>query len=166
MLNGEIVNHLFENNISFTNVDDIANSVVTIINLELADQEYVKFMDKIRNFSKNLTNRWQDAQRIQERFFKRNNKWLNNDFILSITKSNQSCLESSQSDSGPSMKKAFVDLCARLCDRQNRRRTKSVRNEPEAAAYVAKNTLKSQDAKFVFDFLKLHPKHASKIRKF
>src|SRR5699024_11250571 len=102
MLNGEIVNHLFENNISFTNVDDIANSVVTIINLELADQEYVKFMDKIRNFSKNLTNRWQDAQRIQERFFKRNNKWLNNDFILSITKSNQSCLESSQSDSGRS----------------------------------------------------------------
>src|SRR5699024_8947928 len=95
-------------------------------------------------------------QRIQERFFKRNNKWLNNDFILSITKtkSNQSCLESSQSDSGPSTKKAFVDLSTRLCDRQKRRRTKSVRNEPEAAAYVAKNTLKSQDAKFVFDFLK------------
>lgn len=160
--NGDLVQFLFDNKIKFS----IKNVVDTYINLlpdSLSESQLSTYKLKYQKFACTLIQKWYKSQRIKERFLNSNKFWLQlKCTLVQDLQEGGPCTSRKPDNYSTSIKKSF----AQLTDRQKRRKTEEIRKHPVVVSYVAKSSLKSDDAKFVFDFLQSYPEHAFKIRKY
>lgn len=62
----------------------------------------------------------------------------------------------------PNTSKSFGELS----ERHKRRRTQEIRNNPEMIDFIVEKQLKSDDTKFIYDFIQKHPEHVKQVRQF
>lgn len=106
-----------------------------------------------------MKSRWIHNNRDNARFIKNNKTWLSKEFEIpdSISK-----LITSLSHSLPNTSKSFEELS----ESHKRRKTQEIRNNSEMINYIVDRELKSNDAKFIYDFIKNNPKYAKQVRQF
>lgn len=97
------------------------------------------------------------------KFIKTNKAWLDKEFELPDSVLNL-ILPSSLRTSYvlPNTSKSFVELG----DRQKRRKTQKIRKNPEMIDFILEKQLKSDDAKFIYDFIQKHPEHMKQVRQY
>lgn len=91
---------------------------------------------------------------------KGNKAWLNRKF--EIPDSVLSLISQSSSQVLPNTSKSFGELD----ERHKRRKTQEIRNNPEMVDFIVEKQLKSDDAKYIYDFIQKHPKYVKQVRQF
>lgn len=164
--NGDIFTLLRNNNFNMSDYKALTDSITTILNVELSISASKALQNKILIFLKRLKSRWINSRYDLTKFYKKNKSWLNNTFSFPTEVIN-SLPSSSSSDTlskttPPNRSKVFENLS----ERHKRKKTQNVRNNTKMVEFIVKKELKSNDAQFIYDFIKEHPEHVGKIAQF
>lgn len=157
--NGDLFALLRENNLDISDYKNLTRLITDNLKIHLSRTAFEELQNKVSNFTKHLKSKWIQNNRDNAKFIKTNKPWLNKEFelpdsVLNLIPSSSSVL--------PNTSKSFVELD----DRQKRRKTQEIRNNPEMINFILEKQLKSDDAKFIYDFIQEHPEHMKQVRQY
>lgn len=157
--NGDLYNFLRENNLDISDYKNLTRLVADNLKICLPQTTFEELQYKIANFTKHLKSRWIRSSYNNTIFIRANKVWLDTKFEIPYSVLN---LIPSSSYILPNTSKSFVELG----ERHKRRKTQEIRNNPEMIDFVVEKQLKSDDAKFIYDFIRKHPEHVKQVRQF
>ena len=162
--NGDLFCFIRENNLKITNCADIMYKMI-ISQFQIVERmDNVSLQMKLKTFCKHLKSRWTASNYDFNKFVRSNNDWLNSDILL--LDESKDLPETQKTMATSTVEKRSGKDFELLSDRQKRRRTEHIRNTSEMADFIAKKSIKSIHAEYIYDFIKNHPEHVKKVRKF
>lgn len=157
--NRQLFNYLRENNLDLSDFESLTSCIISFFDIKLSKCASEALRRKIMNFTKTLKSKWISSRYDYNKFITKNKNWLDSEFSYPDEILN-SIPTSSRMSSNKS--KNFADFS----ERYKRKTTEEVRNTPEMVDFIVRKQLKSNDALFIYDFIKRHPEHVKKIRQF
>lgn len=157
--NGDLFTFLRESNLDFSDYKNLTRLITDNLKIHLPRTAFEELQYKVSNFTKHLKSRWIHNNRDNAKFIKANKAWLNKEFKIPDSVLN---LIPSSSHVLPNTSKSFGELS----ERHKRRRTQEIRNNPEMINFIVEKQLKSDDTKFIYDFIQKHPEHVKQVRQF
>lgn len=157
--NRQLFNYLRENNLDLSDLEALTSCIISSFDIDLPKCASEALRRKILHFTKTLKSKWISSRYDYNKFITKNKNWLYNEFSYRNEILN-SIPTSSQMP--PNRSKNFVDFS----ERYKRKRTEEVRNNPEMVDFIVQKQWKSDDALFIYDFIKKHPEYVKKIRQY
>lgn len=161
--NFDLFAQLRSSDASLSDFKTLLGVTVTHFNLDnLSETEKSILSECLRKFCLNVSKRWRECNRTYEKFLKKNESWLKQDFVWPC------CVLLSQPVKSASKKKRkkFEDLSMK----QKKRRTDYLRQENvEELSFAITSKMSNcgnDNVNKIFKFLTQHPQHVEKVRHF